>query len=80
MKKYHPFTVKSFLDRLTERAEQCEGGLHYVQGYLQSLFKEMKLDKYQLDILEQNVKHLDELIKHHNELHVDVEVYDVCAK
>ena len=72
MQKYHPFTVTNFLDRLTERAERCEGGLHYVQGYLQSLFKEMKLDTYQLDIIEQNIKHLDELIKHHNEFQVTV--------
>ena len=71
MKKY-PSMVKSFLDRLTVRAEQCEGGLHYVQGYLQSLFKEMQLEKYQLRIIEQNIKHLDDLIKHHNEIQVTV--------
>jgi hypothetical protein len=72
MKKYHPFTVTNFLNRLTERAEQCEGGLPYVQGYLQSLFKEMNLDKYQLDIMEQNIKHLDEIIKLDNETQVTV--------
>lgn len=72
MRKHHPFTVTNFLDRLTERAEQCEGGLHYVQGYIQSLFKEMKLDKYQLDILEDNIKYLDDLIKRHNEVEISV--------
>lgn len=72
MRKQHPFTVTNLLDRLTERAEQCEGGLHYVQGYLQSLFKQMNLDKYQYEILEENIKHLDDIIKQHNETVISV--------
>lgn len=72
MRKYHPFTVTNFLDRLTERAEQCEGGLHFVQGYIQSLFKQMNLDKYQYEILEENIKHLDDIIKQHNETVISV--------
>jgi hypothetical protein len=72
MRKYHPFTVTNFLDRLSERAEQCEGGLHYVQGYLQSLFKQMNLDKYQYEILEDNIKYLDDVIKCHNEVEITV--------
>lgn len=72
MRKYHPFTVTNFLDRLIERAEQCEGGLQYVQGYLQSLFKEMNLDKYQYEILEMNIRHLDDIIKRHNEMQITV--------
>jgi hypothetical protein len=72
MRKYHPFTVTNFLDRLHARAEQCEGGLHFVQGYLQSLFKQMNLDKYQYEILEMNIKHLDDLIKRHNETEITV--------
>jgi hypothetical protein len=72
MRKHYPFTVTNFLDRLTERAEQCEGGLHFVQGYIQSLFKQMNLDKYQYEILEDNIKYLDDLIKRHNETEISV--------
>lgn len=54
--------INDFLQALTDRAEMSgDGKLEYAMGYLYSTFKALKLQSYELEILEQDTQYLKKL-------------------
>jgi hypothetical protein len=59
-------TVSNYVEALTTRAEQM-GGLHYAMGFLHSTLAALKLQGYELEVLEKDTKAINTLIKLDNQ-------------
>ena len=55
-------TINNYIEALSQRAEMSgDGRLDYAMGYLYTTLKALKLQSYELDILEQDIKNLKKL-------------------
>jgi len=51
--------INDFVEALTERAEMSgDGRLEYAMGYLYSTLKALKLQSYELEVLQSDIKYL----------------------
>lgn len=56
-------TIHNFVEALTQRAEMSgDGRLEYAMGYLYSTLKSLKLDSYELELLQRDTQNLKNLI------------------
>jgi len=55
--------INDYLEALTERAEMAgDGRLEYVMGFLQGSLKTLKLETYELEVLQRDTVNLRKLI------------------
>ena len=56
--------INNYIEALTARAEMSgDGRLEYAMGFLYSTLKTLKLDSYELESLQRDVQHLNNLIQ-----------------
>lgn len=54
--------INNFVEALTDRAEMSgDGRLEYAMGYLYSTLQALKLQSYELEIIQRDTEHLKEL-------------------
>ena len=54
-------TISNYIKALQARAEQM-GGIDYALGYLSGTLAALKLQSYDLEVLEHDIKHLNMLV------------------